>query len=258
MRVFRQRRAFRNWPRLRKKKDGYVIQGQCMTVGGWEVCQALSLILVVIVALAILAASTVSVWGQIFPNIRGTVWATVADSIASLRYRLAHRLFIVSPSLGRALAPIPGSPIDWHLAALGAVHLCAARPLARLLAALLPVVLGSVVVKEFRITITPTHVKIARPLWSLRLPRDDDGPEPVRFRAVPPDEYYSRFRATEVRDHKLLQPLSELPPAIVEVTHGFKRYVILFARRADRADAIVSRCQEAMLRTRRTFPFTTG
>jgi hypothetical protein len=80
----------------------------------------------------------------------------------------------------------------------------------------------------------------------------------VRFRAVGPDEYYSRFRAAEARERRLLQPLCELPPGVVEVSHGFKRYVVLFARRADRAQAIVSRCQEAMQRTRHTFPFKAG
>lgn len=258
MRAFRQRRSFRNWPRLRRCADGYLVRGRCMTVGTWEACQVLALIIVVAAGMALLMASTVGLWSQALPSPAGTVWRSVADTIVSLRTRLTQSLFAASPALGRALSPTPGSPMDWPLAWLGAVLLFASRPLARMLAAILPVMLRPLLVKAFRIRITATHIRIGGPLWGVRLPRDDDGPEPVRFRVVSPDEYYSRFRSAETSGRKLLHPLAVLPPAVVEVTHGFKRYVVLFPRRADRADAIVSRCQEAMLRTRRTFPFTTG
>jgi hypothetical protein len=230
-----------------------------MTVEAWEVIQFVSTIVVVALALIMLAVATIAWWGPaVFGAAEGTFWFGLANRVLALRWWLKELLVDEFPAIGRAIRYDHTSRIDWHLGALSLVFLFGRVAVTRMLASITTALLRPLLVRRFRITITCDRVKLGGRLTGVALPRDDNGPEPVRFRIASPEEYYSRFREAEIQGRRLFQPLAEMPPAIVEITHGYRRRKILFARRTDQAEAVVARCNEAMLRTTRTLPHQNG
>ncbi|MEO1009603.1 MAG: hypothetical protein AAFX79_13655 [Planctomycetota bacterium] len=242
-----------------RRGRGYRVEGRCLTVGAWAAIQRISLIAVVALGLAAMGVATVGWWAPKISRVAdGTFVYGIAGRAVSVRLWLGDLLANEFAEFDRAIRYDPTSPIDWHLGALSLALWIGCVPIARLAALLATILLRPIVVRRFRITIAQDRIRVGRGLLRASIPRDDNGPVPVRFRVATADEYYSRFRRAEVQGHRLFHPLAEMPPAVVEISHGYRRRRVLFARRIDRAEAIVARCNEAMLRTTPTLPHLDG
>lgn len=147
--------------------------------------------------------------------------------------------------------------VDEPLLVIGIVALAGAKLWGSLLsAAVLIPLLGPFLGKRFDITVTHDHLIVHRMFWfDLKLPR---GGGAIQVRAVTPKEYFSRHEPEELRARGFLLRRITHPPAVVEIVHRLRRYKLLMTRRADEAEAIVVRCNEALMATNPTFATATA
>lgn len=250
-RFLNERRMLRSWPKVRQTKDGLRVQGRCLTARTWALTRRATCLLSVTLGLYLLAAATIALWGpRAYGAANGTSWYQAVNGVMSVRWHANEFLTERYPALGRAFLYTGRNPVDWHMGVVALLLTLGRIKVARLTAPLFTILFRPLLTKKFRILIANDRVRIGGWLTGRSFARDDNGPEPVRFRAVSAEERYSRFRAEEIRDKPLFRPLMHHPPAAVEMTHGFKRYTVVFCRRTDHAEAIVTQCNEAMLRTR--------
>lgn len=246
-----RRRPYRNWPRVKTVRGGGVlITGTCPTWSGWSFILRAGSMLVVASCVFLVAVATLGLWGPPAADItEGTSFFPWIRRVASVQWLLRDLLVDRYPDLGRAIGYRVPSPIDWHLGGLGLLLYAGRGPASHVVARLLALMAGPLCSKRIRVLITRDRVRFGGPLFGRTLRRDDNGTEPVRFRIVSAEEY---FASTGGRDPQRGGAASEqgpVPPAIVEVTRGYRRYKLVFARRADQAEAIVDRCRHALLQT---------
>lgn len=260
MRSVRQRRAWRNWPRLRRRRRGRLhIACRVMTVGRWLLLRRVVTTAVRVLGFVMLASSVMGAWAPMVADFaRGTPWIALLEVFAwtqdTMRYVFTERW----PRLGHLIWHHQSNGYDLHLGVLSVVVLKCRYIIGGLISTGLCLLLRPIFVKKLRVTISPDRVRVGGFPLGWTITRDDNGIAPIRFRVVSADEYHSRFRPKEIKENRLLKPLQEMPPAVVEIVHGFQRRKLLYVRRADQAEAIVARCNEAMLRTRRLLPQMAG
>jgi len=226
-----------------------------MTAGRWVLLRRVSLWIVAAAAVLLLAAGTLGLWATAARSRPSAPAAQqLLEVVEMFRRWLDSTMLSQLPGLAQVVAYDPTAPINGFLCVAAVILMALRYPGSMLVAGFGTLALRPLVLRRFRIVIDRDRVKVRCGWTRFSLPRDDNGPEPVRFRVRPPEEYYSRFSRHEIQGRRLLKPLLDLPPGVLEVTGGFKRYRVLLARRADQAEAIAARCNEAMMRTRRQLP----
>ena len=246
-----RRRSYRNWPRAKTLRDGDVLlTGSCLTMDGWARAQWVGSVLILAASIFLLFVATLGLWGPPAADAtEGTALFPWIRRVASIQWVMRDLLIDRYPEVGRAIGYRVPTPIDWHMGGLGLVLFAGRNVAARPAGFLVSLVLRPLFAKRIRIRITRDTVRIGGALTGRTMKRDDNGPEPVRFRVVSPEEYFADSDTHREQDGRLRHELGRVPPAIVEVTRGFERHKLVFARRADQAEAIVTRCNHALLQT---------
>ncbi len=253
MRLTGERRPYHNWPKVREHgADGYSVQGYCPTAAGFRMHRRLGFIAITGVGLILLASATMGVWGPAaFDATEGTQGFVALKRLASVQWCFRDLLTERYPGVGRSIGYGHRTGIDWHLGVLAVVCLGGRRILTDLLADCLGFITRPLTAKRVRIIITPDHVRLGGRLFGKTLERDDDGPNPIRFRLVSAEAYYLPSDQDDLAGTAQARPARAAPPAVVEVTHGYRRHKLVIARREDQAEAVVDRCNEVMKQTER-------
>lgn len=251
MHLIGERRSFHNWPKVKAHgADGYRITGYCPTVLGSRALRRLSFIALTVIGVVLLASATMGVWAPAaFEATEGTSGFLALKRLASVQWFFRDLLTERFPTIGKAIGYGGRTDIDWYMAVLAVICLGGRRLWAKLLSDTLGLVLTPVTAKRIRITITPDRVRLGGWIFGKTLKRDDNGPNPIRFRVAGAEEYFAQITKQDGDPRNPRQPLSSVPPAVVELVHGLRRYKVVFAHREDRAEAIVARCQEVMRQT---------
>ena len=240
------------WPRVRSiDGGGYYIQCYCLTVRMWGILQRIGVALIGFAGCALLAASTISLWGAVvFDAAEGTVWYRIANMILAIRWRMKALLVDQFPAAGEFLSYDPKSIVDWHLGAVALVLIVGVHPLASVLTKALALVFRPLVMRRISITITKDYVRVRGRLFATTLRRNDG----IRFRKVSAESYHSAFSVSALKERPLLAPLVRRPAALVELVCAMRKKRIIFARYGEQAEAIVVACNEALIRTDQPFP----
>ena len=233
-----ERRNWTNWPRIRRHRGEIRISGRCVTVGRWLAVRRATFALLLIVALTLLLSSQQGLW---LDWTVGTPLYRPAVGFAGIRVVAAELLVRRYPEIGNAIGYTLG-PIDWHMLALSVLLVLLHRPIVSAAGWLLslPLAVG------FVARISRDRVIVRAGLRRFRFDRRSGE---VVVRLVPPGEYFADRAEKRVQKWSLLH--RHIPTALVECAQRNRRSRLLFARRLDRAEAIVVACNEALLRTGR-------
>lgn len=246
-----RRRSYRNWPRAKQLKcGGVILRGSCPTMAGWVRSKRIALVLIGAAVVFCLVVSMLGIWGPPFADAtEGTALFPWVKRVASVHWFMRDLLVDRYPEIGRAIGYRVPTPIDWHMGGLGLILYAARHSLSIATGKLIMIALRPLFSKRFRVQITKDSVRVGGMVFGRTMKRDDNGLEPVRFRVVSPEEYFADSDMHQQQDGRLRHEMGHVPPAVVEITRGFERQMLVFARRADQAEAIVARCNHALLQT---------
>lgn len=239
-----RRRSYRNWPRVREREDGLQIAGSCLTAAGWAGARRTARASVVWAGMFLIAVSTLALWGPgLAEATEGTRVFPWIGRIASIQWAVRDLLVDRYPEIGRSIGYRVPTPIDWHMGGLGFLLVVAREPLSVVGTKLVAFLLRPLFTKRFRVYVTPGYVRIGGRVLGRSYSRGAIGLDLIKFRSVGPEEYFADAGSAED------EPPRRVPAAVVEMIYGFDRHRIVFARRADQAEAIVRRCNAALLQT---------
>ena len=209
-----------------------------MTMERWVFLTKLCRLVFVLLALVLLVTGSLEYWADMRTSAKRRIAIDVREWI------YAHGLL----SFQRWLGYVKGYEEPDHVMLACSVLVYAMRrSLGDLVSWALQIALGWLLAKKIEITISPQRLTVHRWWWNLKLPRDL-GSE-VQVRCVDAEEYFSPYSPTELAAAGFLTGRLEQPPAVVEIVRGMRRYKLLMARHEDRAEAIVARCNEALMAT---------
>ncbi len=203
-------------------------------------------ILVGFTAVLVMAVTTMEIWANGQGEIERFFW-----QIHNWVYQ--HELNWLERTLGYNKR---GDEPDYILFVAGLVAFLGAKSFGSFLAGTVILFGSGLIGNRVDITISPSHLVVHRRWWrDLKLTRDVDS---LQVRVVPPEEYYSQHSLSALQESGFLVNRITHPPAVVEIAHSYRRYKVIMARRADEAEAIVVRCNEALMATNPAFSFATS
>lgn len=232
-----ERRALNHWPRIRRKRNGTLVcRARVPTAGRQVITVRLLKVAVLLLALIGLLSATHGAWYAQVPE--DTIWFRLSHELLAVRYGL-RSLAIRFPEIADMVAYRSDRRIDWHLLGASLALYCGRDPF--------PKLLGSLFTPKARIVIVVSATKLrVRVGWFRRsVYRRDDPARQVTVRAVHPDAW-SAGKMSQLLSESKSQGEHAQPGGIIEVITGLQRHRVLFAGRADHAEAIASRCSEML------------
>jgi len=235
-----ERQQIVNWPRVHRLTGHRVgISAGVITPGRYILVVRSMRLLMLAVSVGGLLSATQGLWQAMIPE--GTTWYGLSIELVSIRMGLAS-MAERFPDAAAAVWYDPRRLVDWHILGLSLLLLVSRRGLAA--------VGGWLLTPRTSVTCTvsPRVLKV-RVGWFRRMRfRRDDPRQPVSVRAVDPELWNAKHIVGLLGDAKALGENAQ-PPGIIEVIAGLRRRRVLFAVRADQAEAIASRCNEALRET---------
>lgn len=229
------------WPKVRHVEQGVlVIRGRYISSGQWITVRVLAFILVLVLMLNILAAAAapwlMNIADYLGPG-RGWVLA-LWDFRMWLRWLLTEQY----PDAGRVIYYTGMNKFDWHLAAIWALLRWLRKPIRAAAASGLAAVLGLVLARRFKVTITRDRVTIHRGFRKVKLSRMAS--EPVKFQKG--DSRYQRGIVRLLLRWGRAQPSMDNEFVMVMATGDFRPVAIAAPRKRIKADRIIKSLQQAM------------
>ncbi|XHC26793.1 MAG: hypothetical protein ACFHWZ_15240 [Phycisphaerales bacterium] len=236
------------WPKVRVIANrGYRVSGRALTPFMWLLLTRIGVLSATTFGLCQLLAATVDLWGPSVADV-----AEGSQVYRALRVIVSYRGLVASlferfPEVGYN----PSWPIDPYLGGLGVAIIWLTHPLARLFTFVVSLALRPLVMRRFVLAITDDRVRIRGRVFSTTLARNDNGLNAVRFRKV--ELSHRASGGPFLKDAPALAQLAIRRSATVELVHGMRRRKVITTR-ADKAEAIVAACNEALVRTHRPLP----
>ncbi len=238
------RRALLHWPPAWHTDTGDVrIVGRCLSMERWVRIHIAARLMVAAFGLFVMAVTTLEFWANGQGEMERVFWRVH-------HWIYQHELNWLEKALTYNKKP---GELDLVLFLTGIVVFIGTKSFGSFLAGGIVLLGSGLIGNRFDITVSPNQVTLHR-RWGrdLKLDRDKDN---LQVRVVPPEEYYSKHSPSELQDRGFLTGRIHHPPAVVELVHCWRRYKVIMARREDEAEAIVVRCNEALVATHPTFSF---
>lgn len=240
--MWAERCSLRHWPRARQTRSGAVrISGRCLTMETWVWAHSAARKIVALFGVAAIVIATLELWADGSSAFERWLWR-IHNQVYRHELNWLEQTLVYNKRRGE---------VDEPLLVIGLLAFAGAKLWGSLLSTVVVLpLLGPFLGKRFDITVTPDQLIVHRMFWfDLKLPRGDA----LQVRAVPANEYFSRHAPEELQARGFLVRRITHPPAVVEIVHRLRRYKLLMTRRADEAEAIVVRCNEALMATNPTF-----
>lgn len=220
-----------------------------MTVSRWMLLRRFGFVACTLIGLYLVLVASMGVWApQVADAIEGTQWYAELMRMVSIRWMLKDILVDRYPQLGAAILYDHRRPIDWHLLGIGLLVVAARGPLTSLLTTAASVVLRPLVLRKFRVQADADRIRIGSGILKKSIDRRGGFYE-ISFRAVDAAAHHPIFDPGRLSERRMLRPLLDTPPAVLEIMTSTNRRELLFLRRHDQAEAIAGRCNELLART---------
>lgn len=250
-------RSWDRWPKVREYPDGSVtVHGTCQTLRTWLWLRYTGIAMSLLIGALLLLTASAGLWIQSsFDTTEGTAMYGHLTRIVRVRM-LMHELLVERyPGLGSSIWYDSRRPLDLHLAVLGLVLVMGRGAAASVWCASISAVAGRIVRSTFRVHITPERVKVVRGLSRWTVARGHGALDTISFRSAPLGEVFPHLAPEKLEQHRTLHSLHRLPAGVLIAESPAAKRVILVARRADRSEAIASKCNELLSRSDPTVSF---